>query len=224
MEKITYFSRNGKKKPFEVTIRLEHDMVYVGCDCELGIEKKICRHKINAIRGDKDNRHTLTSDEVITKLRSLFNTSSTLRIHLEEKWRLLREFSSLHPDDVAEIGKKRKILGEAFSNGFLNESINKIREQTNIKRLEAERVTYSKGLDCLAKIEYIDSNGEITSRDVKIEEIFVFDSMFYLNGFCYLRNGTRSFRVDRIHKIDFYPDAQHKDRSILLNIIFQGSA
>lgn len=224
MEKITYYSRNGKKKPFEVTILLDHSMVYIDCDCDLGIEKKICRHKINAIRGDKDNRHTSTTDEVITRLRSLFGTSSTLRIHLEEKWRLLREFSSLYPDDDVEIENKRKILGEAFFNGFLNESMNKTRERTNIKKIEAERVLHTKELDCLVKIEYIDSNGEITLRDVKIEEIFVFDSMFYLNGFCHLRQGVRSFRVDRIQRIDFYPDVQQKDKSILLNIIFQGNA
>ena len=94
METIIYYSRNSKKTPFEVNIDLDGQTVYINCNCELGLDKKICRHKINAIRGDKENRHQSTSDEIIIKLRSLFGTSSTLRQHLEEKWKLLREFDS----------------------------------------------------------------------------------------------------------------------------------
>ena len=75
METIVYYSRNAKKPPFEVRIEIDGQIVYINCNCELGLEKKICRHKINAIRGDKENRHSSTSDEVITRLRYLFGTT-----------------------------------------------------------------------------------------------------------------------------------------------------
>lgn len=68
MESIIYYSRNSKKAPFEVTIELDGLTAYINCNCPLGQEKKICRHKINAIRGDKEKRHQSTSDEVIKRL------------------------------------------------------------------------------------------------------------------------------------------------------------
>jgi len=55
MELMVYYSRNGKKPPFEVTIEIDGKLAYINCNCDLGIDKKICRHKINAIRGDKEH-------------------------------------------------------------------------------------------------------------------------------------------------------------------------
>ena len=99
MEAVVYYSRNGNKPPFEVTIETDGQLVYINCNCPLGIEKKICRHKINAIRGDREKRAASTSDAVITRLRNLFGVRSTLRQHLEEKWRTLREYAAENPDN-----------------------------------------------------------------------------------------------------------------------------
>lgn len=132
IETLIYYSRNNKNPPFEVTIMIDGKIVYINCNCPLGLEKKICRHKINAIRGDKKNKAESTSDSVIVRLRNLFGPRTTLRQHLEEKWRLLREYSGKHPANEKEIGKKRKILGEAFSSGFINEFIPYDRESSDI--------------------------------------------------------------------------------------------
>ena len=62
MEPIIYLSRNNKKTPFTVTIQVEGQRVFVNCDCPLGLEKKLCRHKINAMRADATQKHDLTND------------------------------------------------------------------------------------------------------------------------------------------------------------------
>ena len=148
METITYYSRNGKKSPFEVTIEIDGQLVYINCNCPLGIDKKICRHKINAIRGDKENSADSTPEAAIKKLRNLFGVHTTLRQHLEEKWRVLREYASEHPDSEEEISKKRKILGEAFANGFINDSALCDREPFDADEWEGNREIYADGLDC----------------------------------------------------------------------------
>ncbi|HAR45080.1 MAG TPA: hypothetical protein DCS05_02600 [Nitrospiraceae bacterium] len=123
METIVYYSRNGKKAPFEVSIKIDGQLTYINCNCPLGIDKKICRHKINAIRGDREHSARWTSEAAIKTLSALFGTHTILRQHLEENWRLLREYAFDNPDNEEEISKKRKILGETLANGFLNESI-----------------------------------------------------------------------------------------------------
>jgi WYL domain len=223
MESIIYYSRDGKKPPFAVNIELDGSVVFVNCSCALGIEKKICRHKINAIRGDKENRHSSTPDEVITQLKKLFGTTSTLRQHLEEKWRLLREFTAENPDNEDEIGKKRKILGEAFANGFLNENLTRIREPFDAEVWEDSREVVVDGLRCSLTLSYVSHEGVPTTRDVLAEEVFISNSCFYLLGFCNLRKQRRTFRVDRIQGVNFGPECTQSEKSLLLDVVLQGN-
>lgn len=223
METIVYYSRNAKKPPFEVTIELDGNIAYINCNCPLGQEKKICRHKINAIRGDKDNRHQSTSDQVITRLRYLFGTTSTLRQHLEEKWRSLREFASEYPGNEEEIGNKRRILGDAFANGFVNENAYRPQEPFDADEWEDSREIFVDGLNCRVTLKYVSHEGIATTRDVLVNEVFVSNSRFYMLGYCSLREQMRTFRVDRIQGIEFDPECTASEKSTLLDVVFQGN-
>ncbi|WP_444908908.1 WYL domain-containing protein [Microbulbifer sp. TRSA005] len=223
MEAIVYYSRNAKKPPLEVVIELDEQTVYINCSCPLGQEKKICRHKINAIRGDKSKRHQSTSDKVITRLRHLFGSSSSLRQHLEEKWRALRVFSSEHPEYKEEIGNKRRILGEALANGFLNENIYQSQEPFDAVEWEEARETLINGMNCPVTLKYVNHEGIATERKVLVGEVFVSNANFYMLGYCSLREQMRTFRVDRIQGISFDKECAVSDKSILLDVVFQGN-
>jgi hypothetical protein len=224
MEIITYLSRNAKKPPFEVLIQIQGNLTFINCNCALGQEKKICRHKINAIRGDKDKKHRDTTESTIEHLKMIFGSSSSLRQHLEEKWRILREFSANHPEAGEQIEKKRKILGEAFSNGFLNQNIYKIGEPFDADAWEAERSVFVQDLTCNASLIYTDNEGKTTQRDVIIDEVFSSNEVFYFLAHCLMRKQTRTFRVDRIQGIEFPLTCNQATKSLLLDIIFRGKA
>lgn len=222
METIYYYSRNAKKPPFKVSINIDGKIVYINCDCDLGVEKKVCRHIINAIRGDKTKSHSSTTDETIGRLRRLFGKDSTLRQHLEEKWRLLREFAGTNPDNELATQNKRKILGEAFANGFLNEHHSKYAEPFDADEWESNRQIYADGLSCPVTLKYSNHEGVATTRGVIVEEIFISNETFYLLGYCLLRNQRRTFRVDRIECLDFGQKCLQSDKSMLLDVVFQG--
>jgi hypothetical protein len=223
METLVYFSRNSKKPPFEVLVALSGQRVSINCNCALGIEKKICRHKINAIRGDKENRHDSTSDETIARLRGLFGMASTLRQHLEEKWRLLRQFASENPDQELEVDNKRRILGEVFANGFLNEYTTRLHEPFDVAEWEDARQIYAAGFKCPSILKYVDHEGVESARQVLVEEVFISNARFYLLGYCSLRMQKRTFRVDRIQGISFPEECNRSDVSKLLDVVFQGN-
>jgi hypothetical protein len=223
METIVYYSRNGKKSPFEVTIEIDGPLAYINCNCQLGIEKKICRHKINAIRGDKEHSADSTSDTVIKRLRNLFGVHTTLRQHLEEKWRTLREYAGEYSDNEEEINKKRKILGEAFANGFINDNATYDREPFDADVWEGSREIYADGLDCHVILKYENYDGVDSTREVDINEIFISNFLFYLSGYCHLRKEVRTFRVDRIQGVTFHQECSQKDKSKLLDVVFQGN-
>ena len=224
MEKITYLSRNAKKPPFEVSIEIQGDLTFINCNCALGQEKRICRHKINAIRGDKRNKHQDTTESTIARLRMIFGPGSTLRQHLEDKWQLLREFSAINPEAEEQIEEKRKILGEAFSNGFLNQNIDKTRVPFDADAWEAERRVIVKDLTCNASLIYADNEGQTTQREVIVEEVFSSNETFYLLAYCLVRKQTRTFRVDRIQRIEFPLTCDQATKSLLSDIIYRGKA
>jgi hypothetical protein len=223
MEELTYFSRNRKKPPFQVTVRIERCQVYIQCDCPLGQEEKICRHKINAIRGDSQKMHQSTSKQVINRLRALFGPRSTLRQHLEEKWKLLRIYASEHPDDVEQIEHKRRILGQAFSNGFLNERLPYNSESFDPTAWVQNREIIANGLTSQVVLKYESGDSELTERTVDVAEIFRNNDVLYLIGYCHLRKEDRTFRTDRIQSIEFGEGCSQAEKSLLLNIIFEGS-
>ena len=223
METVVYYSRNGKNPPFEVSIKIDGKLVYINCNCPLGIEKKICRHKINAIRGDREKRAASTSDAVITRLRSMFGVRSTLRQHLEEKWRTLREYAAENPDNEEDISRKRRILGESFANGFLNNQSQYNGEPFDADAWEENREIYADGLDCRVVLQYEDYDGQTTGREVNVNEIFVSNSKYYIQGYCHLRNQVRTFRIDRILGVTFDHKCSQSDKSKLLDVIVQGN-
>lgn len=50
-------------------------------------------------------------------------------------------------------------------------------------------------------LEYSDANGVISSRVIRLKEVFPADHTLYLTGHCYLRGDDRTFRVDRILRL-----------------------
>jgi predicted DNA-binding transcriptional regulator YafY len=52
------------------------------------------------------------------------------------------------------------------------------------------------------RITYEDGSGQVTQRDVEPIAFVGMDSRWYLIGWCRLREGERSFRVDRMHSAE----------------------
>lgn len=54
-------------------------------------------------------------------------------------------------------------------------------------------------------IRYGSSEGNQTSRDVDVYGVLYFDGRWYTHGWCHLRQDARTFRVDRIRRVDLLP-------------------
>ena len=57
-----------------------------------------------------------------------------------------------------------------------------------------------------AWIRYGSSEGNQTSRDADLWGVLYLDGRWYTHGWCHLRQSPRTFRVDRIRRIDLLPD------------------
>ena len=139
METLTYYSKNGKNTPFEVTITIGDKFTFVNCNCPLGHEYKFCRHAINAIRGKRSTSSQPTNERVIDRLKKIFGPRSTMRAYMEDEWRKIREYSSSHPDDKEAVEKHRLSLGTTFANGFRNRFIPYENERFDIDGWDSDR-------------------------------------------------------------------------------------
>jgi hypothetical protein len=61
----------------------------------------------------------------------------------------------------------------------------------------------SKPHNSLFHIEYVDSMGEKTSRDIEINRFDIEDNRFYIYAYCHLRQENRQFLVERIASITY---------------------
>lgn len=216
MEILVYYSKNRKNPPFEVVVRIDDKLTFVNCNCHLGVEHKFCRHVINAIRGDKSTSSHETNEKVIERLKRIFGPRSSLRIYMEDEWKKIREYSSEYPDDKHEIERKRLSLGTTIANGFINQFTNYENERFDIDSWENDRNILLIIEECRASIMYEDFNGEHTERIIDIKEIFEANGSYYIGGFCHLRNSERTFKVERVKRVDVINTTQrHKEKELL---------
>ncbi len=178
MESIVYYSRNGKKPPFEVNIETDEKLAYINCNCELGMDKKSVGTRLTPSEEIENIVLTRTSDATIKKLRTLFGRHSTLRQHLEEKWRNLRIYADEHPDNKEEISRKRKILGKAFANGFIINDALLNKEPFDADAWEGNREIYIDGINAHVILKY-ESYDSVDTRKAP--------HVFYLHHVVHLR-------------------------------------
>jgi predicted DNA-binding transcriptional regulator YafY len=55
-------------------------------------------------------------------------------------------------------------------------------------------------------VRYGRPDGDQTSRDVDPWGVLFLDGRWYMHGWCHLRQGSRTFRIDRIRRVDMLPD------------------
>ena len=137
---------------------------------------------------------------------------------------MLRVYASDFPEDEDGIAEKRRILGEAFANGFFNEYIYPEKEPFDADSWEDERQTIADGLNCQLLLNYLDGKGQVTERKMDVKEIFINRSEYYLYGYCHLRNQDRTFRVSRVQGATFLQDSSQYEKSVVTKAIFQGSS
>jgi hypothetical protein len=75
-------------------------------------------------------------------------------------------------------------------------------DETPIEDLAYQAVVNRrKSKNTLFHIEYVDSMGNETSRDIEINRFDIEDDRFYIYAYCHLRKESRQFLVDRIASI-----------------------
>lgn len=164
--------------------------------------------------------HPSTTDDAIKKLKSLFGNTSALRQHLESEWKAIREFSANNKSNKEAISEQRKILGEAFANGFHNR-IEIASKKSSINEADNQKEVYTTGLKCQATLKYIDSTGNTTTRNVIINEIFKINSYIYVSGHCNLRNQERTFRASNIQDITLGKTCLQNEKCIIFDVLLK---
>ena len=66
------------------------------------------------------------------------------------------------------------------------------------KSRKVNAVAHIRKVKAAFRIKYEDMLGNITERDLDVQEIIREDDIIYLAGHCHLRDAYRTFRIDRI--------------------------
>ena len=68
MKEIKILSKSSTKDPYNVTITINEDKVFINCNCQAGSYNQLCKHKIAIAAGDTDNM----ADKKLNMLYFLF--------------------------------------------------------------------------------------------------------------------------------------------------------
>jgi hypothetical protein len=80
--------------------------------------------------------------------------------------------------------------------------------------IEIDNKEYTESAMPELSIEYLDANGKITKRQIKIISIAKYHDDFYIRAYCFLRNDERTFKFSRI--IQLFVDGALHDKSYFL--------
>lgn len=90
-------------------------------------------------------------------------------------------------------------------------------------KLGDARETIIEGINCPVTLKYVNHEGVATKRDVLVNEVFSSNASYYIMGYCSLREQQRTFRIDRIQGIDFGSECTASNKSLILDVVFQGN-
>ena len=105
----------------------------------------------------------------------------------------------------------------------MNKSVYKPQEPFDVDKWEDDRDTIIEGINCPVTLKYVNHEGVATKRDVLVNEVFSSNASYYIMGYCSLREQKRTFRVDRIQGIDFGSECTASNKSLILDVVFQGN-
>lgn len=114
--------------------------------------------------------------------------------------------------DIEKYGIKLRVIITALSSLLILFYIREQSKTTMKQRAQAREVGLDQSLknkrfdfDCSGikhiQIEYQDYYGNRTSRSLEIYEVFKKDNDWFINAYCYLAQGDRTFKVNRIESM-----------------------
>jgi hypothetical protein len=113
MEKRIRVNSSSNDGTYTVVFKFDNDFITINCDCQAGLVKMLCKHRLNLVDGDTsaltDKSDSIVLDEVLklldkNRFTGLFNELNTIEKELKRLDTLKK--------------KLRKEIGLKISNGF----------------------------------------------------------------------------------------------------------
>lgn len=113
MEETIKINSSSTNEIYDVTFKIENNLISINCNCRAGLVKTLCKHRLGLIDGDYTA--ILNKDETIL-LNDIFS-----KIDKSKITNLFVELNRIEKEikDLDSLKKKmKKEIGIKFSNGF----------------------------------------------------------------------------------------------------------
>ena len=113
MEKIIRIKSSSTEEIYSVVFKIEDNLISINCNCQAGIMKTLCKHRLCLI--ERDYTDVLDKDEAILLYDTIVkNNKSKIIESVMEINRIEKEMKKL----TTLKSKMKKEIGGKFSNGF----------------------------------------------------------------------------------------------------------
>ncbi|SHG17377.1 hypothetical protein SAMN05443549_102305 [Flavobacterium fluvii] len=113
MEKSIAIKSSSSEGIYNVVFKIDKDLISINCNCQAGIMKTLCKHRLDLINGDVSAILDEADISKLTEFLNLIEKSKIPNLYLELN-RIESEIKRLNTLKT----KMRKEIGFMFSNGF----------------------------------------------------------------------------------------------------------
>ena len=156
------------------------------------------QEKIDALKKPPDTKIVMDipPQKITDKMASIKDQNA----RIETLERLISKYQSSYYDGEAEISDAEfdRLWDELKSLNPNSPVLKNIKKDYSEKPIETRPLKEGKNI---YRIEYIDSSGKESSRDIEINGFLEDGNILYINAYCYKANAMRQFRADRIKSI-----------------------
>jgi hypothetical protein len=113
MEKGIKIRSSSSDEIYKVVFKIENDLISINCNCNAGLAKMICKHRLNLLEGDitavVDNADIAIITDILNEIDKA--KIANLFIELNKIEQEIKKLEALRKKEKKEISLK-------FSNGF----------------------------------------------------------------------------------------------------------
>jgi hypothetical protein len=113
MDDINIFARSSSNKPHTVYFGTNNGKLVISCDCQAGIHRQLCKHKIAIASGDKAMLYDAAQENDLATVHSWIKKTKFSDLLAE-----LNEALHIETEAKERVSKLKKKIGNVMNEGM----------------------------------------------------------------------------------------------------------
>lgn len=113
MNDITILAKSSSQNPHKVYFGMGKGRLVIACDCQAGIHRQLCKHKIALAAGDDTTLHDPGQKADLARVHELIRKTKLVDLLTD-----INEAIKIEAQAKERVSKAKKVIGNAMNEGI----------------------------------------------------------------------------------------------------------